>query len=70
MSSGFPTRSDINLAVQPQKMARGLTFRIYEAEELYHLCSKNKGTDQLHDYRAADLICAFVFCICKKQVFT
>ena len=27
-SSGFPTRSDTNQAVQPQKMARGLKFRI------------------------------------------
>ena len=27
-SSGFPTRSDINWAVQPQKMVRGLKFRI------------------------------------------
>ena len=25
---GFPTRSDTNRAVQPQKMARGLKFRI------------------------------------------
>ena len=34
-SSGFPTRSDTNRAVQPQKMARGLKFCIYEVEELY-----------------------------------
>ena len=27
-TTGFPTRSDINRAVQPQKMARGLKFRI------------------------------------------
>ena len=27
-SSGFPTRSDINRAVQSQKMPRGLKFRI------------------------------------------
>ena len=27
-SSGFPTRSDTNWAVQPQEMARGLKFRI------------------------------------------
>ena len=27
-SSGFPTRFDTNRAVQPQKMARGLKFRI------------------------------------------
>ena len=28
MSSGFPPMSDTNLAVQPQKMARDLKFRI------------------------------------------
>ena len=30
--SVFPTRSDVNRAVQPQEMARGLKFRIYEVE--------------------------------------
>ena len=34
-SSGFPTRSDTNRAVQPQKMARGL--KCYCAADL-HLC--------------------------------
>ena len=34
MSSGFPTRSDTNRAVQPQKMARGLKFRIKEVEDV------------------------------------
>ena len=28
MSSGFPTRSDMNWGIQPLKMARGLKFRI------------------------------------------
>ena len=28
LSLGFPTRSDTNGAVQPQKMAKGLKFRI------------------------------------------
>ena len=44
-SKGFSTRSDTNRVVQPQKMARGLKFRIY-------LCSENKK--QLY-------ICAFIF---------
>ena len=35
---------------------------------LYHLCSENKGTDQLHGYRAADL-CLCFFCIIKRQIF-
>ena len=34
---GFPTRSDINRAAQPQKMTRGLRFRVYVVEGLYYL---------------------------------
>ena len=67
-SSGFRTRSDTNWAVQPQKMARGLKFRIWEVEGLYYLCSKNKGADQLRGYRKADL--RLCFHICKKPVFS
>ena len=48
---GFPTRSYINWAVQPQKIARGLKFGIYEVEELYYPCSENKGADQPRGYR-------------------
>ena len=66
MSSDFLTRSDTNLAVEPQKMARGLKCWIQEEAELYYLCSKNKGADQLRGYRAADL--HFCFCVCKKQI--
>ena len=36
---GFPTRSDTNRAVQLQKMARRLKFRIEEEEGLYCPCS-------------------------------
>ena len=64
----FPTRSDTNRAVQSQKMARGLKLRIYEVEGLYFPCSENKGADQIHGYREADLhLC---FCICKNPVFS
>ena len=35
-----------NRAVQPQKMARGLKFRISEIEELYYLCVENEGDSQ------------------------
>ena len=48
--------SDISKAVQPQKMARGLKFRIKEVEELYYLCSENKGADQLRT--AAQVLCS------------
>ena len=65
-SSEFPTRSDTNRAVQQQKMARGLQFRIYEVEGLYYPYSKNKGPDQLRGYREADLrLCFRIF---KKTV--
>ena len=49
LSSGFPTRSDTNWAVQPQKMARGFDFvfknqrvcTIYVVKAIadLHLCS-------------------------------
>ena len=64
LSKGFMTRSDTNQGVQPQKIARGLKVWIYEVEGLYYLCSKNKGADQLHTRRAADL--RHYFHICKK----
>ena len=64
----FPTRSDKNRAVQPQKMARGLKFRILEEEGLYYTCSENKDADQLRGYREADLRLSFR--ICKKPAFS
>ena len=64
----FPTWSDTNRAVQPQKMARGLKFRIYVVEEVYYPCSENKGADQLRGYREADLRLSFR--ICKLLVFS
>ena len=51
--------------VQPQKIARGLKFWIYEEEGLYYLFSENKGADQLRGYREADL--CLCFRICKKK---
>ena len=65
---GFPTWSDTNQAVQLQKMARGLKFRIEKVEVLYYLCSENKGADQLRGYREADL--RLCFRICKNPVFS
>ena len=55
LSLQFPSRSDTNRAVQPHKMARSLKFWIVDVDELYYFCSRNKGTDQLRGYRAADL---------------
>ena len=62
LSLGFPSRSDTNRAVQPQKMARGLKFWILEVERLYYLCSENKGADQLCSNCAADLRLCFRIC--------
>ena len=67
-SSGFPTKSDTNRAVQPQKMARGLKFRIEVVEGLYYPFSENKGADQLRGYREADL--RLCFRICQNPVFS
>ena len=64
----FPTWSNINQAVQLQKMARGLKFRIWKVEGLYYLCSENKDADQLRGLREADL--RLCFRICKKPVFS
>ena len=63
VSSGLPTRSDTNRAVQPHKlphkMARSFNFRIKEVEALYYLCSENKGADQLCGDLTADLRLCF-----------
>ena len=40
------TSCDVNLAVQPQKIARYL--QILEVKELHYLCSENKSSDQLY----------------------
>ena len=64
----FPTEFDTNQAVQQQKMARGLKFRIWEIEGLYYLYSENKGADQLRSYREADL--CLCFRISKMLVFS
>ena len=56
---GFQTMSDINQAVQPQKMARDMKFHIWEVEGLYYLFNENKGADQVNGYRTADLRLCF-----------
>ena len=63
----FPTRFDTNRPVQSQKMAGDGKFWIQKVEELYYLCSENKGADQLRGYREADL--RLCFCLCRLLVF-
>ena len=70
--SGFTDTSDMShnvrkpvFRVSDQKMAKGMKFRIWKVEGLYHLCSENKGADQLAV--PAKLICAFVFAHAKSQ---
>ena len=65
---GVSTRSNPNRAVQPQKMARGLKFRIQEVEGLYYQSSETKGA-QISFAVTAKLIC-LCFHICNKQVFS
>ena len=57
--------SDQDRAVKPQKMARGLKFRIQEEKECCYLCRENKA---LISY-VAKLICASVFAF-AKMVFS
>ena len=67
-SSGFPTRSDTNKIVQPNKMAGGLGFRIKIEEERSHYpCRENKGTDRPRCHREADL--RLCFSHMQKPVF-
>ena len=63
----FPNRSDTNRAVEAQKTARSMKFRIKEVEGLYYPCSENKGADQLCGNREADL--RLCFRICRLLVF-
>ena len=67
-SSGFPTRSDTNRAVQAQKMVMGRKFLIYKVKELHYPCSESKGADQLRSYCEADL--RLCFRIGKNPVFS
>ena len=53
--SAFPTRSNTNRVAQPQKIARGLKFRIEKVGGLYYLCGQNKGAGELRSHCAADL---------------
>ena len=63
----FPNMSDTNQAVQSEKQAGSLKFRIYKEEEVYYPCSENKGADQLRDFREADL--RLCFRLCRLLVF-
>ena len=60
------TRSDTNQAAQ--LLDRSLKFWIYEVEVLYYPSSENKGADQLHGYRKADL--RLCFRISRTLVFS
>ena len=60
-----PTWSDTNQAVQPQKLARGLKFRIKEVDGLYYPCSENKAL--ISFAITAKLICVFVFAYAKSR---
>ena len=57
LSSGFPTKSDTNRALQPLKMARGLKFQIQE-EGFTIYVAKTKAL--ISSPFIAQLICAIV----------
>ena len=58
----FPNTSDTNTSDTLQKNARSLKFWIYVEEELYYLCSENKGADQLRSHCEANLRLWFRIC--------
>ena len=62
-ASVFPTRSDTNPAVQPQKMARGLKFWKWRDCTIYVVKTKA----QISCAVTAQLICAFVFAYAKSR---
>ena len=62
-----PTRSDINRTVQSKKIVRGYKILTKEVEQLYYVA---KTMVLISCAVTAQLICAFVFHICKKQVFS
>ena len=61
LSLRFPTRSDTNRAVQPQKMARGLKFRKYKDCTIYEVHAL------ISCAVTAQLIYAFVFAYTKLK---
>ena len=61
----FPTRSDRNRAVQPQKMARGLKFQIRKKRDCTIHVAKTKAL--ISSVFIAQLICSFVFAYAKSR---
>ena len=52
MSSGYPTRYGTKRAVQPQRMAGGLQFRMKEETGLNYISSRNKGADRTYNKKS------------------
>ena len=64
-SSGFPTRSDTNRAVQQQKMARGLNFGFRKKRDCAICVEKTKAL--ISCAVTAQLICVFVFAYAESR---
>ena len=62
----FPTWSDTNEAVQPQKMARGLKFWIKKVEERDRTISVAKKKSLISLAVTAKLFCVFVVAFAKR----
>ena len=58
LSSGFPTRSNTNLAVQSQNMSRGVKFGSKKREYTFYV-AKTKALISCAIYCLTQLICAF-----------
>ena len=67
LSPGLRTRSDANQALQLQRMAGSLKFRICVVERSNCPCGEMEGADQLRSSSAAEM-CPFF--ICWKLVFS
>ena len=64
LSLGFPTRSNTNPAVQPQKMGRGLKFQIQGVEKMsYMYVVKTKFYINVKLGLISDTYCILIFAI-------
>ena len=64
---GFPTSSDTNQAVQPQKIVRHLKFQIEKVGGLYYPCSSSASLFS-HMLKAGFLTTRFILGSAKKDI--
>ena len=74
LSLGFYNQVQHKLGCTTQKMARGLKFWFKVGEELFYLCNKNKGADQLlslcfYMQKSGFVMTWFISLVVRKPVF-